>query len=225
VVLACFRTDPMLLVPHLPAGTELDTPDDHPDLHLVSVVALRFEQMHVHGMPVPTARSFAEVNVRFHARHGETRGVVFLREFVSNPLVILGARLLYQEPYRRADVEHSVRQGDGILRTTTTFRRGSWVDTMAVTARDQPIVPHPSTVEHFIKEKYGGFGRNRSGRTRRYRVTHPVWETHPILQASIGLDPGGLLGGRWRAVDWAPRLHTVVLAAGSPATIHEGEPL
>jgi hypothetical protein len=115
LVLANYRVPPELLLTHVPPGSELDAPDDEPGLPLLSLVAMRFVDTHVYGLPVPTAQSFPEVNLRFYVRRGPMRACVFLREFVPVPLVILGARLLYHQPYSVARLSHDVQvEGESI---------------------------------------------------------------------------------------------------------------
>ncbi len=85
LVLANYRVPPDLLLPYVPPGSELDTPEDAPDLHLLSLVAFHFEQTRAYRLPLPTAQHFPEVNLRFYVRKSEMRATVFLREYVPAP--------------------------------------------------------------------------------------------------------------------------------------------
>ncbi|MBI3971497.1 MAG: DUF2071 domain-containing protein [Chloroflexi bacterium] len=225
VVLASYRVPPELLQPHIPPGSELDAPDDAPGLHLLSLVALRFSDTRVLGVPVPTAQDFPELNLRFYARRGERRAAVFLREFVPVPLVVLGARLLYRQPYHLASVAHRVRSERGLIRVHTTFAHRGHHGELRLVARDAPETPPPGSQAHWLKEHYWGFDRGWTGQGFRYRVAHPVWRTHPVLEAEVSIDPGAILGGAWRSLDWPERLHSVVFADGSAATVYTPEPL
>ena len=225
VVLVTYEVDPALLLPHVPAGSELDTPDAVPGLHLVSLVAFTFAKTRIFGVPLPTAQEFGEVNVRFYVRRGAMRAAVFLREFVPSPLVVAGARLRYRQPYALARISHLVeRTGDEVVVRTRFFRPGVHGG-IVVRAMDRLEIPAASSVEHFLKEHYWGFDRGWRGRSFRYRVDHPVWRTYPVVAAEVGLDPGMLLGGPWAAVDWSARRHSVVLAEGSSATVYTPQPL
>jgi hypothetical protein len=129
LVLANYRVPPELLLPHVPPGSELDTPNDEPGLHLLSLVAMRFAGTHVYGIRVPTAQRFPEVNLRIYVRRGPIRACVFLREFVSVPLVMLEARLFYHQPYFLASLSHDVQvQGEGISVHTQLQHRGRGVE-------------------------------------------------------------------------------------------------
>jgi uncharacterized protein YqjF (DUF2071 family) len=227
VVLVNYRVPPALLLPHVPPGSELDTPDEDGDLHLVSLVAFRFGRTRVYGVPIPTAENFPEVNLRFYVRRGAMRATVFLREFVPAPLVVVGARLLYQQPYHRAAIVHDVRQTDDgrHIAVHTTFANRAHRGEIRLRARNEPSMPPETSEEHFLKEHYWGFDRTRGGASFRYRVAHPVWRTFPVETAEVTLDPGALLGGAWHEVDWPATCRSVLFAEGSVATVYEAEPL
>lgn len=228
VVLVNYRVPPALLLPHVPRGSELDTPDGEPDLHIVSLVAFHFGRTRVYGVPVPGAQSFPEVNLRFYVRRGAIRATVFLREFVPVPVIVLGARLLYQQPYERAAIVHEVRR-DGPdndrWSVHTTFASRAHRGEIRVRARNEPTTPPEASEEHFLKEHYWGFDRTRSGASFRYHVAHPVWRTFPVESADVTIDPGVLLGGAWRTVDWRAVRRSVLFAEGSTAIVYEAEPL
>ncbi len=225
VVLVNYRVPPELLLPRVPPGAELDTPDGSPELHVVSLVAFEFGGMRVRGLPIPSTGRFPEVNLRFYVRRGERRATVFLREFVPAPLVVLGARLLYHQPYALARIGHEVSVGEGRRRVRTSFVSGRKRGEIEVEARDEPFVPAPDSEEHFLKEHYWGFDRAPDGRGFRYRVDHPVWRVYPVERSSVTIDPGALLGGAWRELDWPGSRHSVLYAEGSAATVYGAEPL
>jgi uncharacterized protein len=224
IVLVTYRVPVELLVPYLPERIEIDTPAGAPDA-LASVVALRFADLRVYGLPMPGATSFAEVNLRFYARHGRRRGAVFIRELVSNRLVKLGAWLLSGEPYALARVDHHVSRSDGTLLAITTVEFEGRHGTIRIEADDRPEVPAEGSLEHWLKERYWGFGRGRDGVTRQYRVGHPVWRTYPVREATVAIDPGLFVNEAWRELDWSERQHSVIMAEGSLSTIDRIERL
>jgi uncharacterized protein YqjF (DUF2071 family) len=181
--------------------------------------------MRVKGVPIPTAGRFAEVNLRFYVRRGARRATVFLREFVPSPPVVLGARLLYHQPYALARISHRVEVEDGRRRVVTSFARGRHQGAIEVEARDEPFLPTLDSEEHFFKEHYWGFDRAPDGRGFRYRVEHPVWRVFPVEHALVTVDPGALLGGIWRTRDWPAVIHSVLYAEGSWARVYGAEPL
>ncbi len=225
VLLVNYRVPSSLLQPYVPSGSRLDTPDAEPDAHLLSMVVFRFQETRVRGIRLRTAQDFAELNLRFYVRDNERRAAVFLREFVPAPLVILGARLFYRQPYYPARISHTVTRQDATIRVQTRFRTHVHRGTIDVTARNEPFVPTEASVEHFLKEHYWGFHQDRGGRSFAYRVEHPIWTIYPVEQATITIDPGTLMGGTWRSVNWHEARHSVVLADGSEAQVFAPIPL
>jgi uncharacterized protein YqjF (DUF2071 family) len=226
LILANYRVPPELLEPYVPPGSVLDTPDDAPGLHLLSLVAFHFAATRVYGIPIPTAQWFPEINLRFYVRQAEKRAVVFLREFVPTPIIVLGARLLYHQPYYLATIAHQLRTTKEEIQVYTRFRHGSHTGEIRVRARNEPWIPPASSQEHFLKEHYWGFDRTPSGAGFRYQVDHPVWNTFPVEDATITFDPGAILGGGvWQSIDWNASLHSVLFAEGSAVTVYGAEPL
>jgi len=91
-----YEVPPALLDPHVPAGLTLDTRGGST---FASLVAFDFQDTRVWGVAWPGLRRFPEINLRFYVRRGNRRGVVFIREFVPQPLVSWLARAIYNEPY------------------------------------------------------------------------------------------------------------------------------
>lgn len=227
LVLVNYHVPPEWLEPFVPPGSELDTPDGAPDRHLLSLVAFHFADTRAYGIPIPTGQWFPELNLRFYVRQGEKRATVFLREFVPTPLIALGARLLYNQPYHLATIAHRVRPDarDEFLDVYTRFRHGQHAGELRVRARNAPYVPAHDSEDHFLKEHYWGFDRNARGESFRYHVAHPVWRTFPVEAAQVDFDPGALLGPPWTTWDWEATLHSVLFAEGSAVQLFSAEPL
>ena len=125
LVLVTYRVPADLLLPHVPPGSELDCPDDAPGTHLLSLVAFAFSRTRIHGWPGPGGRHFPEFNARFYVRRGADRATVFLRELVPSPLIVLGARLLYNQPYALAQLRRRVERDEREIRVRTDVQRGA----------------------------------------------------------------------------------------------------
>lgn len=220
--LATYPVAPDLLAPRLPPGLELDTRDGQA---FVSLVAFEFLRTRVLGVPWPGYRNFAELNLRFYVRHGDERGVVFVREFVPQRLVAWLARRLYNEPYLAAPLS-SFRTDDDAGRTLE-YRLcfAGREHRLRVTGDKPSYLPGPSTPEHFFKEHHWGFGTTRRGRTLRYRVEHPEWEVFPIRSYEIDLDWAAVYGAEWGFLSKATPC-SAVFAAGSPVRVYpKGKPI
>ena len=92
-----FRIDPAVVLPYVPAGTELETWQGD---SLISVVGFRFENTRVLGVPLPFHRNFTEVNLRIYVTRRldaeVRRGVTFIREIVPRRAIAAVARLAYR---------------------------------------------------------------------------------------------------------------------------------
>lgn len=206
-----YAVPPEVLTPHLPPGLTLDIYDGHA---FASLVAFDFLDTRVLGVPWPGFRNFPEVNLRFYVRHGEERGVVFIRELVPRWLVAFIARTLYNEPYAATPMRTTRRETPDRLTMAYQFDWKGRRQTLRITGTRPTEMPPADSTAHFFKEHQWGFGTTRGGQTVRYEVTHPVWHTYPVASFDLDLDWAHVYGPAWAFLqDAAP--HSVVLAAGS----------
>src|SRR5690606_30787667 len=114
LIILNYEVNPSVLLPYVPPGTELDLWDGKA---FASIVAFRFTDVFVLGVPVPFHRHFEEVNLRFYVKRtlgDETRrGVVFVQEFVPKACVALAANTLYGERYIALPMSSSVVAAEG----------------------------------------------------------------------------------------------------------------
>jgi uncharacterized protein YqjF (DUF2071 family) len=214
--LATYPVPPALLEERLPPGLELDTRDGQA---FVSLVAFDFLDTRVLGIPWPGFRDFAELNLRFYVRHGDDRGVVFVREFVPQRLVAWLARALYNEPYQAAPLSSTRREEGDRLTVEYRLRWAGREHVLSATGGLPPFRPAPGSVEHFFKEHQWGFGVTRGGRTIRYEVVHPVWEVFRVLACRIDLDWSSVYGPEWAFLNEATPTSTI-LATGSAVSVY-----
>src|SRR5271170_8371195 len=92
--LVTYKVEPAFLKERIPAWLEPDLRDGSA---FVSLVAFQFLNTKVWGVSWPGFRDFPEFNLRAYVRYGDRRGVVFMREFVPQPLVAWLARSIYNE--------------------------------------------------------------------------------------------------------------------------------
>lgn len=214
VVGITYAVDEDRLVPHLPAGAEIDQLDG---AARVSLVAFVFRRTRVRGIAIPGHVRFPEINLRFYVRYGGERAVVFIREFVPRPAIALTAKLLYNEPYRTIRMREAIipadRGGDGRLGVRHRFgpRLANLVEAWADPAA---APPEPASAEYWLTHHDLGLGRTRDGRTSTYRVEHPVWALHEIDEVAVEVDFGALYGAAWEHLGAAEPSH-VTLAGGS----------
>ncbi len=216
LILAQYETDPALLTPRLPAGLELDRWRGRV---YVSLVAFEFLDTRVRGFRVPGCVNFPEVNLRFYVTDGQHRGVCFVRELVPSRLTSLVARVVYNEPYARAAMSVSTAESDGELHIDHRFRFGGIEHRIGARVAAERLVPEPGSLEHHFKEHEWGYGRTRGGTPTLYRVEHPTWAIHRVLDTTIDIDAGALYGDEWAWLGDA-RPDSVVVADGSEVAVY-----
>lgn len=213
--LLTYAVEPARLEPWLPPGVELDLREGQA---FVSLVAFDFLRTRVLGIPWPGYRDFPEINLRFYVRHGERRGVAFIREFVPRRLIAWAARFLYNEPYSYAPMRSATQRGEGGLEVHHSLRVGGREHTLRVLAEPTPGDDPPDSEAHFFKEHSWGYGTSRGGKLVTYEVRHPVWQTYPVREFELAWDWGLVYGEAW--ADLADRQPvSVVLAEGSPVAV------
>jgi uncharacterized protein YqjF (DUF2071 family) len=210
-----YAVEPARLAPFLPRGAAIDELDG---AARVSVVAFEFADTRLLGRRVWGHVGFPEVNLRFYVRYRDERAVVFIRELVPRSAVAAVARLRYGEPYRRIPMRCGRLPSQGGLRVWHELGHGArW--RMTVDARCVSHPPQEGTAEHWLTHHALGVGRMRDGRTRVYRVEHPLWALHPLVDWELDVEFGALYGAEWTWLDDAEPTH-VTLASGSPVIVY-----
>jgi uncharacterized protein YqjF (DUF2071 family) len=194
LVMANFAVDPEVLKARVPRGTELD---QWRGTTYLSLVAFRFLDTRVRGLPVPFHRHFEEINLRFYVRrrHADEwrRGVVFIREIVPRAAVAFVARVLYNEPYVALRTRHAIDTSDGLAARYEWRHRGSWCH-LGASAPGAPEAPPAGSEAQFITEHYWGYTPQRDGGTVEYEVEHPPWRVWAAKQWTLEVDVARLYG-------------------------------
>jgi len=184
LLMVSWAVDPAIVRPLAPPGTEIDLADGRT---FVSLVAFRFEDTRVLGVPIPFHRNFLEANLRFYVRRrvpGEDvrRGVVFVKEIVPLRAVAWVARAIYGENYVRLPMRHESRllsgakaeaHRDPSRRLAYEWRTAGRWHALRATTSDEPGIAPAGSEDAFITEHYWGYTHHRDGSTREYRVEHP----------------------------------------------------
>lgn len=172
-----YEVDPGILASLVPKGTMLD---DEAGRHYISLIGFLFLDTHIFGFPALFHENFEEVNLRFYVRRelpdGSHKGVVFIREIVSLPLIAETAKLTYNEPYVTAPTQHSVvRTNDELQSVEYRFGPQTGQCRIALQVGGAPTEIEPGSHEEFITQRSWGFTRQRDGGTIEYAVDHPPW--------------------------------------------------
>jgi len=222
-----YEVDARLLLPFVPAGTELDRWNGKA---FVSLVGFRFLKTKLFGfLPVPMHSSFEEVNLRFYVRRqagGEVRrGVVFIREMVPRRAIAFVARTFYNENYVALPMAHEIRYvGDNSLRVAYRWRNENrWSEINLETAGNSEL-PGEGSVEQFITEHYWGYAAQPGSGCVEYRVTHPSWRVWQVRRSAFEGDAEKFCGQDIAAV-LRGEPQSAFLAEGSAVTVMRGRKL
>jgi len=216
LVMLNYVIEPAVLQPWVPVGTELDFFHGQT---FVSVVGFRFLRTRVLGVPIPGHVNFPEVNLRFYVRHGDRRGVVFVRELVPRRLIAWVARVLYGESYLAVPMRERV----GVADVRYEWRwDGRW-NSVQVTVAGEPADLRAGSEEEFIAEHYWGYTM-RGGVTWEYAVEHPRWRVRSAVAARLDCEVAGLFGNQFVPV-LRGEPSSAFVAEGSPVIVRRGRPL
>ncbi|MFM7839652.1 MAG: YqjF family protein [Chitinophagaceae bacterium] len=218
LIMANYAVDPALLAPYTPRGVELD---DFQGKTYVSLVGFLFTITHLFGLPLPFRFKFEEINLRFYVRRKEgntyKRGVVFINESVPSALVAWAANRLYREHYTALPTQHSMLVSDQEQRISYQWKLQNQWNQLEVVAAKPPQEMLPGSFEEFIFEHYYGYTGDKNGLTQEYRVNHPRWRVHQVMQYSIAADFGAFYGNSFAFLNKCTP-ETVFLAEGSPVS-------
>ena len=223
LVIASYAVPDTVLMPLLPPGLVLDRWQGHAH---VSLVAFRFHDVRVLGLPAPPPfGNFPQWNLRLYVKipeqplaqnrlSEEERGIVFVREFVPTAPVAMAVHLLYGEPYRVAPLSCRVTPVGNLRRVRYDLNVARCRHTLAVSGLGPAIVPPAGSAEAFFTGQGWGFARGRGGTTRRFQVTHPPWQVYKVQEAFVSVDFGLLYGDQWSFLTERPP-DSLVLCEGS----------
>ena len=218
LILVSYAVPESILQPFLPPGLVLDRLNGKA---FASIVAFHFSKTRVMGVPVPplpNLRDFPELNLRFYVREGDRRGVVFVREYVPNKWVALGARVLYNEPYEVAAGTNQVIRVDDSRSVRYNFTVDGRRQTVEATSRGSVNPADPDASSTFFKEQRWGFGKSRSGKLITYQVTHIPWRTYDVDTYAVRIDFDALFGPDWHFLQ-SRKPDSVIFAEGSSVAV------
>jgi uncharacterized protein len=214
-----YEVSPSLLAAYLPAQTELDLWEER---CYVSLVGFMFHNTKVLGVKVPFHVNFEEVNLRFYVKRKVDnewrRGAAFIKELVPKHAITLMANSIYGEHYQTVPMNHNWKINDKHLDIEYSWELDSVLQSISVSAQNQPTSMQEGSHEQFILEHYWGYTKLNEMQTNEYEVTHPSWMTYPVASFKSIVDFEKNYGS-----DFANLNHqqpaSVLLAEGSEITV------
>jgi len=219
LIMANYEIDPSVLEQYLPKGVELDI---YNNKTFVSLVGFMFKKTSLFGIPIPFFGSFEEINLRFYVRKIENRkikkGVVFINETVPFKIVALLANKLYKEHYISIPTKNSIVISDHKHLKYEWKINNKW-NAIAVKADTNQYEITKDTIEEFIFERYFGFTKLSDTSTQEYKIHHPKWMTHKIINSHIDCDFGSMYGDSFSGLN-NQKPDSIILAEGSQVSVN-----
>ncbi len=218
LILVSYKVPDEVLQKYLPDNLHLDKLNGSA---FVSLVAFDFINTKVKGMKMFFHLNFPEINLRFYVNDGKRRGVMFIREFVPKPIVVLGANFFFNENYSAAKMKSEITLGGTLKAKHEITYKGNY-NFIEVETVNKSFMPGENSTEHFFKEHELGFVKSRSGKTNVYKVEHPFWQVYPIKKFNINTDFGKLYGQQFSFLNKQEPFN-VTFAEGSNVKVFTAE--
>jgi uncharacterized protein YqjF (DUF2071 family) len=219
LIMANYEIEPSTLAPYLPKGVELDF---YNNKTYVSLVGFMFKNTRLFGFPIPFFGSFEEINLRFYVKKIENRktkkGVVFINETVPFKIVALLANKLYKEHYISIPTKNSIDITENKDIKFEWKINDRW-NSLAVKSDTNKYKIEQGTIEEFIFERYFGFTKLSASSTQEYKIHHPKWMTHKILNSQIDCDFRSMYGDSFSMLN-NQTPDSIVLAEGSQVSVN-----
>lgn len=158
----------------VPAELEIDLYDNRA---WIGIVLFRAKATRLRLLPpVPSTRSYLELNVRTYVKYKNKQGVYFFSLDADSRLAVLAASLGGFLPYQHADMSVSKKAGYQTF-TSRRIEEGQFPESfrMAFKENSKPIAP--SSLEQWLTERYCLWTKPRD-QLYRVDITHPPWTLH-----------------------------------------------
>lgn len=186
LVFVNYTIEPRILLPLLPAHTELD---EWNNKCYISLVGFMFLNTRLLGLPIPFHRNFEEVNLRFYVRYNDKgtwkRGVVFIKEIVPKFFLTLVANTIYKENYVARPMHHSISKSQNMLDVQYAWHEKKDKQLISVRAERNPTTILAESKEAFITEHYWGYAKASGNGTVEYEVLHPCWNIYKVVDYKL----------------------------------------
>ncbi len=214
-----YEIDAEILENYIPKGTEIDTWNNK---CYISLVGFMFENVKLLGMKIPFHINFEEVNLRFYVKRFENnewkRGVVFIKEIVPKPALILVANTLYKEHYQTLPMKHSIEENKNSKDFVYKWKTKNKWNTILVETEINPIEIEVNSEAEFITEHYFGYTKVNDEKTYEYEVKHPRWKQLKVTNHQIDVNFKEVYGNEFDFLNHQKPI-SVLLAIGSEISV------
>ncbi len=220
IIMANYEINPQILIPFLPKGVELDLFEGK---CFISLVGFMFKNTKLFTIPIPFFGNFEEINLRFYVKRTEEdntikRGVVFINETIPYPIVAWVANKLYNENYTVVPTKHKINTLSNFKNITFKWLFDKNWNSIFVKAENAAATMTENSLEKFIYEHYYGYTKINEHQTEEYKLQHPSWKTHKVIDYRINCDFEKMYGKYFSVLD-NTKPTAVFIAEGSEVAI------
>ena len=219
IIMVNYEINPEILMPFLPNGVELDLFEGKA---YVSLVGFMFKDTKLFTIPIPKLGTFEEINLRFYVTRTDDgikkRGVVFINETIPYRIVAWMANKLYKEHYTVVPTKHSIAKYSTNQKIKFEWLLNKKWNSIYV---DNELSSHemtPDSLEKFIYEHYYGYTKVNGQKTEEYRLHHPSWKIHNVVDYKIDCDFKAMYGDSFSVLN-RNKPRGVFIAKGSSVAI------
>ncbi len=219
IIMVNYEIDHNILLPFLPKGVTLDLFEGKA---YVSLVGFMFKKTKLFNVPIPKLGTFEEINLRFYVTRTEDntikRGVVFINETIPYKIVAWMANKLYKEHYTVVPTKHNIIKDFISQKIKFEWLLDKKWNSIYV---ENELASHKmklDSLENFIYEHYYGYTKTGEHKTEEYRLQHPSWNIHDVINYKIDCDFKAMYGNSFSVLnDTKPT--AVFIAEGSSVAI------
>jgi uncharacterized protein YqjF (DUF2071 family) len=220
LVMANYVVPKEILLPYLPAKTELDFFEGK---CYVTLAGFMFLNTKMRGFSVPFHTNFEEVNLRIYVKCNATKfkkkGVVFIKEIVPRRAISLVANSIYKQNYTTMSMRHFHRLEGNFLEVGYAWKyKDSW-NKLSAKAHSKSMPICNGSFEEFIADHYWGYRKYNDTITYEYEVEHPRWEIFKVADYQIDCDFKSLYGPEFSTLNNTTPA-SVLLVKGSEIRVH-----
>ncbi len=219
IIMANYEIDPKNLIPFLPKGVELDL--FHGKCY-ISLVGFMFKKTKLFNVPIPFLGTFEEINLRFYVLRKEggitKRGVVFINETIPYKIVAWMANKLYKEHYTVVPTKHKIVKDPNVDKVKFEWLLNKKWNSIYVEATNKVEEMKNDTLEKFIYEHYYGYTKIDENKTEEYKLQHPSWNVHKVIDYKIDCDFQAMYGNPFLVLNHT-KPEAVFIAEGSSVKV------
>lgn len=220
LVMANYIVHKELLLPYLPAKTELDFFDGK---CYVSLVGFMYLNTKMRGFSVPFHINFEEVNLRFYVRYNDhgcwKKGVAFIKEIVPRHAISLVANSIYRQNYVTMSMRHFHQTDGDFLEAGYEWKFKDKWNRLSAKAHKKTMPIGKGGHEEFIADHYWGYRKYSNATTHEYEVEHPRWELFKVADYDVDCNFGALYGPEFTILN-KMKPASVLMVKGSEIRVH-----